>query len=65
MTTNTTEQEIAEYREQIKLMIEIIGIVHKGKMPTELVWTIITNAHWTLDKYSKNKPSTEIQGELL
>ena len=65
MTTNTTEQEIAEYREQIKLMIEIIGIVHNGKMPTELVWTIITNAHWTLDKYSKNQPSTEIQGELL
>ena len=65
MTTNTTEQEIAEYREQIKLMIEVIDVLHNGKMPTELVWTIITNAHWTLDKYSKNQPSTEIQGELL
>ena len=55
MTINTTEQEIAEYREQIKSMIEIIGILHKGRMPTELVWTILTNAHWTLDKYPQEE----------
>ena len=65
MTTNTTEQEITEYRAQLKLMIEVIDILHNGRMPTQLVWTIITNVHWTLDKYSKNQPSTEIQGELL
>jgi len=47
------------------LMIEVIDILHNGRMPTELVSTIITNVHWTLDKYSKNQPSTEIQGELL
>ena len=41
MTTNTTEQEITEYRAQLKLMIEVIDILHNGRMPTELVSTII------------------------
>ena len=65
MTINTTEQEIAEYRAQLKLMIEVIDIWHNGRMPTELVSTIITNVHWSLDKYSKKEASTEIQGKLL
>ena len=65
MTINNMVQEITEYRAQLKLMIEVIDILHNGRMPTELVSTIITNVHWTLDKYSKNQPSTEIQGELL
>ena len=68
MTTNTTEQEIAEYREQIKMLIETVDTLagSSSNMSRQSVEMLLTSAHWTLDKYpQEDQPSTEIQGELL
>ena len=60
MTINTTEQEIAEYREQIKLTLTLIDVLYMDrKGPTKMVSTMITNVHWTLDKYSKKETRLE------
>jgi hypothetical protein len=65
MTTNTTAQEIAEYRETIKALLDTIEFMEGGHIPPELLNIVTKSANWSLDKYSKNQPSTEIQGELL
>jgi len=65
MTTNTTAQEIVEYRETIKALLDTIEFMEGGHIPPELLNMVTKSAHWSLDKYSKNQPSTEIQGELL
>ena len=65
MTTNTTAQEIAEYRKTIKMLIDTIESMESWHIPPELLNMVTKSAHWSLDKYSKNQPSTEIQGELL
>ena len=51
MTTNNTKQEIAEYREQIKMLIETVDILASSNMSPQVVETLLTSAHWTLDKY--------------
>ena len=58
-------QEIAEYRETIKALLDTIEFMEGGHIPPELLNIMTKSAHWSLDKYSKNQPSTEIQGELL
>ena len=67
MTTNNTKQEIAEYREQIKMLIETVDTLagSSSNMSRQSVEILLTNANWSLDKYSKKETSTEIQGELL
>lgn len=50
MTTNT-KQEIAEYREQIKMLIETVDILASSNMSPQTVEILLTSAHWTLDKY--------------
>tara|TARA_R110002153_G_scaffold790_1_gene3680 strand:- start:129 stop:341 length:213 start_codon:yes stop_codon:yes gene_type:complete len=51
MTTNNTKQEIAEYREQIKMLIETVDILASSNMSPQTVEILLTSAHWTLDKY--------------
>ena len=67
MTINNMVQEIAEYREQIKMLIQTVDTLagSSSNMSRQSVEILLTSAQWTLDKYSKNQPSTEIQGELL
>jgi len=65
MTINNMVQEIAEYRETIKALVDTIEFMEGGHIPPELLNMVTKSAHWSLDKYSKNQPSTEIQGELL
>ena len=65
MTTNTTAQEIAEYRETIKALLDTIEFMEGRHIPPELLNMVTKSANWSLDKYSKKEASTEIQGELL
>jgi hypothetical protein len=65
MTTNTTAQEIAEYRETIKALIDTIEFMEGGHIPPDLLAVVTKSANWSLDKHAKKTPSTEIQGELL
>jgi len=51
MTTNNIKQEIAEYREQIKMLIETVDILASSNMSPQTVEILLTSAHWTLDKY--------------
>ena len=53
MTTNNTKQEIAEYREQIKMLIETVDTLagSSSNMSRQTVEILLTSAHWTLDKY--------------
>jgi hypothetical protein len=62
---NTTAQEIAEYRETIKALLDTIEFIENGNIPPELLALLTKSANWSLDKYSKKEASTEIQGELL
>jgi hypothetical protein len=39
--------------------------MENGNIPPELLALVTKSANWSLDKYSKNQLSTEIQGELL
>jgi hypothetical protein len=55
MTTNNTKQEIAEYREQIKTLIETVDILASSNMSPQTVETLLTSAHWTLDKYPQEE----------
>ena len=65
MTINTMVQEISEYRETIKALLDTIEFMEGGHIPPELLNMVTKSAHWSLDKYSKKEASTEIQGELL
>ena len=65
MTVNTTEQEIAEYRETIKALLDTIEFMEGGHIPPDLLAVVTKSANWSLDKYSKKEKSTEIQGKLL
>jgi hypothetical protein len=65
MTTNTTAQEIAEYRETIKALLDTIEFMEGGNIPPDLLALVTKSANWALDKHAKSSPSTEIQGELL
>ena len=65
MTTNTTAQEIAEYRETIKALLDTIEFMEGGNIPPDLLALVTKSANWSLDKYSKKEKSTEIQGKLL
>jgi hypothetical protein len=65
MTINTMVQEIAEYRETIKALLDTIEFMEGGHIPPDLLAVVTKSANWSLDKHSKNDPSTEIQGELL
>ena len=65
MTINTTAQEIAEYRETIKALLDTIEFMEGGHIPPDFLNIVTKSAHWSLDKYSKKEASTEIQGELL
>ena len=65
MTINTMVQEISEYRETIKALIDTIEFMENGHIPPELLNMVIKSANWSLDKHSKKEASTEIQGELL
>jgi len=58
-------QEITEYRETIKALLDTIEFMENGNIPPELLALVTKSANWSLDKYSKNQLSTEIQGELL
>lgn len=51
MSISTTEQEVAEYREQIKVLIEAVDILSSSNMAPKVVEALITSAHWTLDKH--------------
>ena len=65
MTINNMVQEISEYRETIKALIDTIEFMENGNIPPELLALVTKSANWSLDKYSKKEASTEIQGELL
>ena len=65
MTINNMVQEIAEYRETIKALVDTIEFMEGGHIPPELLNLVTKSARWSLDKHSKKEPSTEIQGELL
>tara|TARA_R110000822_G_scaffold62759_1_gene154511 strand:+ start:663 stop:857 length:195 start_codon:yes stop_codon:yes gene_type:complete len=54
---NTSAQEIAEYREQIKMLIETVDTLagSSSNMSRQSVETLLTSAHWTLDKYPQEE----------
>ena len=49
MTTNTTAQEIVEYRETIKALLDTIEFMEGGHIPQELLNMVTKSAHWSLD----------------
>tara|TARA_R110000796_G_scaffold88126_1_gene189653 strand:+ start:191 stop:388 length:198 start_codon:yes stop_codon:yes gene_type:complete len=65
MTTNTTAQEIAEYRQSIQSLLDTIEFMEQGRLAPQMISMITKSANWVLDKHSKKEKSTEIQGELL
>jgi hypothetical protein len=65
MTINNMVQEISEYRETIKALIDTIEFMENGHIPPELLNMVTKSANWSLDKHSKKEASAEIQGELL
>jgi len=64
MTTHSTAQEIAEYREAIEMLLSIVKMDEEFKyIAPNKRHMVATAAAWTLDKYAKE--TTEVQGELL
>ena len=61
MTTNTTEQEITEYREQIKMLIGTIDTLASNSMSKQAVELLLSSANWTLDKYPQKSPSIQLE----
>ena len=60
---NATEQEIAEYRETIEMLLSIEMDEEFKYIAPNKRHMVASAAAWTLDKYAKD--STEVQGELL
>jgi hypothetical protein len=55
MTINTMVQEIAEYRETIKALLDTIEFMEGGHIPPDLLALVTKSANWALDKPRKKR----------